>query len=78
MVGATFSVTITLVLQVAVAPPGVVTVQVTAVVPTGNELGALLVITSPVQKLVKVGVGRVAVAVHTEVSLYRMIILSIP
>ena len=69
MLGAVISVTITFVLQVAVAPPKEVTVQVTTVVPTGNELGALLDKTSPVQKLVSEGVGRVAVAVHTEGSL---------
>jgi hypothetical protein len=57
MLGAMLSVTITLCAQVAVLPLASVAVHITVVVPTGNAVGALLVIVGGVQLLLSVAVA---------------------
>ena len=56
--GAVTSVTVTVWMQVAVLPLASVAVHVTAVVPMGNAVGALLIHVTPVQLSLAVGVPK--------------------
>jgi hypothetical protein len=71
MVGAVLSLTVTFCEQVAVLPLASVAVHITVVVPTGNELGALLVIFTGVQLLLSLAVAlpsETPVAVQAELA----------
>jgi hypothetical protein len=74
MVGAVLSFTVTVCEQVAVLPLPSVAVHITVVVPTGNELGALLLMLTGVQLLLSLAVAlpNATVAVQAELAVVVM------